>query len=231
MSEDSNVQYSEREALLYHSEGRPGKIEIIASKPMATQRDLALAYSPGVAVPVRAIAEDPALAYDYTAKGNLVAVISNGTAILGLGNLGALASKPAVIFPEGKEQVIFESAADLIFQTPRFYHSARKRLKEDLGGYCDYVEKHFGGEELPVDEIKGAIRKLKAEREGEIEVAGPGLAKTLTELGLIDEYRIYLHPVVLGQGTPYFAGPRPRLRLVSHDRIGADVIRLTYVPA
>ena len=96
MAEESNVQFSEREALLYHSEGRPGKIEIIASKPMATQRDLALAYSPGVAVPVRAIAEDPSLAYDYTAKGNLVAVISNGTAILGLGNLGALASKPVM---------------------------------------------------------------------------------------------------------------------------------------
>ncbi|MFY0075936.1 NADP-dependent malic enzyme, partial [Acinetobacter baumannii] len=99
----------EREALLFHSEGRPGKIEIIASKPMATQRDLALAYSPGVAVPVRAIAEDPATAYDYTAKGNLVAVISNGTAILGLGNLGALASKPVM---EGKA-VLFKRFADV----------------------------------------------------------------------------------------------------------------------
>lgn len=80
-------------------------------------------------------------------------------------------------------------------------------------------------------ELEGAIRRLKAEREGEIEVAGPSLAHTLTELGLIDEYRIYLHPVVLGGGTRYFAGPRPRLRLVAHDRIGEDVIRLTYVPA
>ncbi len=79
MSEEPNVQFSEREALLFHSEGRPGKIEIVASKPMATQRDLALAYSPGVAVPVRAIADDPATAYDYTAKGNLVAVISNAS--------------------------------------------------------------------------------------------------------------------------------------------------------
>src|SRR3546814_2369142 len=93
MDSGSKVQFSDREALLYHSYGRPGKIEIIASKPMATQRDLSLAYSPGVAVPVKAIADDPATAYDYTAKGNLVAVISNGTAILGLGNLGALASK------------------------------------------------------------------------------------------------------------------------------------------
>jgi len=109
MSEESNVEFSEREALLFHSEGRPGKIEIIASKPMATQRDLALAYSPGVAVPVRAIADDPATAYDYTARGNLVAVISNGTAILGLGNLGALASKPVM---EGKA-VLFKRFADV----------------------------------------------------------------------------------------------------------------------
>jgi dihydrofolate reductase len=80
-------------------------------------------------------------------------------------------------------------------------------------------------------DLESAIRKLKAERDGEIEVAGPDLAGSLTELGLIDEYRIYLHPVVLGQGTPYFAGPRPRLRLITHDRIGEDVIRLTYIPA
>jgi len=78
-------------------------------------------------------------------------------------------------------------------------------------------------------DLESAIRKLKAE--GEIEVAGPDLAGSLTELGLIDEYRIYLHPVVLGHGTPYFAGPRPPLRLMSHDRIGEDVIRLSYVPA
>ncbi|MBV9883374.1 MAG: NADP-dependent malic enzyme [Sphingomonadaceae bacterium] len=109
MSDDANVQFSDREALRYHSEGRPGKIEIVASKPMATQSDLALAYSPGVAVPVRAIAEDPSKAYDYTAKGNLVAVISNGTAILGLGNLGALASKPVM---EGKA-VLFKRFADV----------------------------------------------------------------------------------------------------------------------
>jgi dihydrofolate reductase len=81
------------------------------------------------------------------------------------------------------------------------------------------------------DDLEGAIRALKAEREGEIEIAGPDLARSLTALGLIDEYRIYLHPVVLGGGTPYFAGPRPPLRLMSHDRIGEDVIRLAYVPA
>jgi dihydrofolate reductase len=81
------------------------------------------------------------------------------------------------------------------------------------------------------DDLAGAIRRVKAERDGEIEVAGPALAHSLTELGLIDEYRIYLHPVVLGRGKPYFAGPRPPLRLVAHDRIGEDVIRLKYVPA
>ena len=80
-------------------------------------------------------------------------------------------------------------------------------------------------------DLEGAIRALKAERDGEIEIAGPDLARCLTDLGLIDEYRIYLHPVVLGRGTPYFAGPRPPLRLVAHDRIDGDVIRLTYVPA
>jgi len=84
---------------------------------------------------------------------------------------------------------------------------------------------------LVADDLAGAMRALKAGRDGEIEVAGPELARSLTELGLIDEYRIYLHPVVLGQGKPYFAGPRPPLRLMSHDRIGEDVIRLTYVPA
>jgi len=81
------------------------------------------------------------------------------------------------------------------------------------------------------DDLEAAIRAIKAKVDGEIEVAGPELAHSLTELGLIDEYRIYLHPEVLGQGKPYFAGPRPPLRLVSHDRIGEDVIRLTYVPA
>ena len=109
MSEENKVQFTEREALFYHQTIRPGKIEIIASKPMASQRDLSLAYSPGVAVPVRAIADNPATAYDYTAKGNLVAVISNGTAILGMGNLGALASKPVM---EGKA-VLFKRFADV----------------------------------------------------------------------------------------------------------------------
>jgi len=100
---------TDQEALLFHSEGRPGKLEVVATKPMATQRDLSLAYSPGVAVPVLAIAKDESLAYDYTTKGNFVAVITNGTAILGLGNLGALAAKPVM---EGKA-VLFKRFADI----------------------------------------------------------------------------------------------------------------------
>jgi malate dehydrogenase (oxaloacetate-decarboxylating)(NADP+) len=102
-------KYTDQEALDFHNSGRSGKIEIISSKPMTTKRDLALAYSPGVAAPVKVIAENPDAAYDYTSKGNLVAVISNGSAILGLGNLGALASKPVM---EGKA-VLFKRFADI----------------------------------------------------------------------------------------------------------------------
>lgn len=100
---------TDQEAIDFHARGRPGKLEITPTKPMATQRDLSLAYSPGVAVPVKAIAEDPSRAFDYTTRGNMVAVISNGTAILGLGNLGALASKPVM---EGKS-VLFKRFADV----------------------------------------------------------------------------------------------------------------------
>ena len=105
----SRPTFTDQEALQFHAQGRPGKLEVVATKPMATQRDLSLAYSPGVAVPVLAIAENPACAFDYTAKGNLVAVISNGTAILGLGNRGAMASKPVM---EGKA-VLFKRFADI----------------------------------------------------------------------------------------------------------------------
>ncbi len=101
--------YTDKEALEFHSHKKPGKIEISSSKNMTTKRDLALAYSPGVAAPVRAISDDPNAAYDYTSKGNLVAVISNGSAILGMGNLGALASKPVM---EGKA-VLFKRFADI----------------------------------------------------------------------------------------------------------------------
>ncbi|MDP3855937.1 NADP-dependent malic enzyme [Phenylobacterium sp.] len=109
MSDAEKRTFTDEEALHFHKYPTPGKIAIAATKPMATQRDLSLAYSPGVAVPVLKIAEDPEAAYDYTSKGNLVAVISNGTAILGLGNLGALASKPVM---EGKG-VLFKRFADV----------------------------------------------------------------------------------------------------------------------
>ncbi len=103
------ARITDQEALDFHAQGKPGKLEITPTKPLATQRDLSLAYSPGVAVPVAAIAKNPALAYQYTNKGNLVAVVSNGTAILGLGNLGALASKPVM---EGKG-ALFKRFADI----------------------------------------------------------------------------------------------------------------------
>ena len=106
---DREEHFSEKEALLFHAQGKPGKIEIKATKPLSTQRDLSLAYSPGVAAPVNAIAEEESSVYDYTSKGNIVAVISNGTAILGLGNLGAHASKPVM---EGKS-VLFKRFSDI----------------------------------------------------------------------------------------------------------------------
>ncbi len=136
-SAKSRLAVTDQEALQFHAQGKPGKLEIVPTKPMATQRDLALAYSPGVAVPVRAIAEDPSKAYDYTSKGNLVAVISNGTAILGLGNLGALASKPVM---EGKA-VLFKRFADVdsidlevATEDPEEFINAVKYLGPSFGG-------------------------------------------------------------------------------------------------
>ena len=107
--DDEKTTFTDEEALNFHARGKPGKLEVNPTKPMATQRDLSLAYSPGVAVPVQRIADDPDSAYDYTSKGNMVAVISNGTAILGMGDLGALASKPVM---EGKS-VLFKRFADI----------------------------------------------------------------------------------------------------------------------
>ncbi|WP_448585884.1 NADP-dependent malic enzyme [Thermaurantiacus sp.] len=137
MPEPERPLFSDREALLFHASGRPGKLEVVPTKPMATQRDLALAYSPGVAVPVLAIAGKPESAYDYTAKGNLVAVISNGSAILGLGNLGALASKPVM---EGKA-VLFKRFADvdsidleLATDDPERFIAAVELLEPSFGG-------------------------------------------------------------------------------------------------
>ncbi|HEY2226850.1 MAG TPA: NADP-dependent malic enzyme [Xanthobacteraceae bacterium] len=142
MTAENNVHgkrptFTDQEALLFHSQGRPGKLEVIATKPMATQRDLSLAYSPGVAVPVLAIAEDESLAYEYTTKGNFVAVITNGTAILGLGNRGALAAKPVM---EGKA-VLFKRFADIdsidlevSTEDPEEFINAVKFLGKSWGG-------------------------------------------------------------------------------------------------
>ncbi len=128
---------TDQEALQYHSRGRAGKLEIVATKPMATQRDLSLAYTPGVAVPAKAIAADPSTVYDYTSRGNMVAVITNGTAVLGLGNLGALASKPVM---EGKV-VLFKRFADidsidleLATEDPDEFVNAVKYLGPSFGG-------------------------------------------------------------------------------------------------
>ena len=109
MKKNKIEHYSDKEALEFHNLNKPGKIEINSSKPMTSKRDLALAYSPGVAAPVKEINKNPEKAYDYTTKGNLVAVISNGSAILGLGNLGAIASKPVM---EGKA-ILFKRFADI----------------------------------------------------------------------------------------------------------------------
>ena len=110
MTKKSKIDhYSDKEALDFHIDGKSGKIEVNSSKPLTTKRDLSLAYSPGVAAPVKEISKNPGKVYDYTSKGNLVAVISNGSAILGLGNLGALASKPVM---EGKA-VLFKRFADI----------------------------------------------------------------------------------------------------------------------
>jgi malate dehydrogenase (oxaloacetate-decarboxylating)(NADP+) len=146
------------EALAYHSGGRKGKIEVVPTKPTATQRDLALAYSPGVAAPCLEIARDPLLAYEYTAKGNLVAVISNGTAVLGLGNIGPLAGKPVM---EGKG-VLFKRFADIdVFD-----------LEIDTQDVDEFVrtvkllEPTFGGvnlEDIKAPECFEIERRLKAE--------------------------------------------------------------------
>ncbi len=146
---------TDQEALQFHARGRPGKLEIVPTKPMATQRDLSLAYSPGVAAPVKAIAKDPSTVYDYTVRGNMVAVITNGTAILGLGNLGALAAKPVM---EGKA-VLFKRFADVDSidlevgtEDPDEFVNAVKYLGPSFGGInledikapeCFYIEERL----------------------------------------------------------------------------------------
>jgi hypothetical protein len=148
--------FTEQEALQFHQRGKPGKLEINPTKPMATQRDLSLAYSPGVAVPVRRIAEDPNSAFDYTTRGNLVAVISNGTAILGLGNLGALASKPVM---EGKA-VLFKKFAGIDVFDIEINEKNVERLVDIIAA----LEPTFGGinlEDIKAPECFYVERKLR----------------------------------------------------------------------
>ena len=135
---------TDKEALLFHSRGRPGKLAVIATKPMATQRDLSLAYSPGVAAPVLAIAQNPSLAYDYTIKGNMVAIITNGTAILGLGDLGALAAKPVM---EGKA-ALFKRFADI----DSIDLEVDTKDVEEFIGAVRYLGPTFGG--INLEDIK-----------------------------------------------------------------------------
>jgi len=136
-SKSAEARFTDQEALQFHAQGKPGKLEITPTKPLTTQRDLSLAYSPGVAVPVNAIAQDPHAAYDYTNKGNLVAVVSNGTAILGLGNLGALAAKPVM---EGKGALFKRfadiDAIDLLVDTqdPEQFINSVRYLSPSFGG-------------------------------------------------------------------------------------------------
>src|SRR5918999_282243 len=149
---------SGEEALAYHSRGRKGKIQVVPTKPTASQRDLSLAYSPGVAVPCREIEKEPLLAYEYTAKGNLVAVISNGTAVLGLGNIGALAGKPVM---EGKG-VLFKRFADIDV----FDLEVATTDVEEFIRTVKLLEPTFGGinlEDIRAPECFEIERRLKAE--------------------------------------------------------------------
>ena len=138
------MSVTKQEALDYHQGNRPGKIEVVSSKPCRTQRDLSLAYTPGVAVPCLEIEKNPLDAYKYTAKGNLVAVVSNGTAVLGLGDIGALAGKPVM---EGKG-VLFKRFADIdVFDIELNTHNADEIIKT-----CQLLEPTFGG--INLEDIK-----------------------------------------------------------------------------
>lgn len=154
----SNISNLDQEALLYHQQGKPGKIEVISSKPCATEKDLSLAYSPGVAAPCKAIAKDPSKVYDYTAKGNLVAVISNGTAVLGLGNIGPAAGKPVM---EGKGVLFKQFAGIDVFDI--------EVDTTDVDVFCNAVrvlEPTFGGinlEDIKAPECFEIEERLKKE--------------------------------------------------------------------
>src|SRR5690348_17167332 len=130
------MTYTREDALEYHERGRPGKISVVPTKPLANQRDLSLAYSPGVAEPCREITRDPESVYRYTDKGNLVAVVTNGTAVLGLGNIGALAGKPVM---EGKG-ILFKAFADIDV----FDLEVGSEDPQDLIRFCQLLEPTVG---------------------------------------------------------------------------------------
>ena len=193
---------TKEQALRYHCQGRPGKIEVVATKPLSTQLDLALAYSPGVAEPCREIARDPDCAYQYTAKGNLVAVISNGSAVLGLGNIGALASKPVM---EGKG-VLFKRFAGLdVFDIEVECSSADEfidsvaRLQPTFGGInledikapeCFYIEEQL--------RRRCSIPVMHDDQHGTAIISGAAL---LNACELVDKPIDGLSIVVLGSGA------------------------------
>lgn len=209
-----SARITAQEALQFHAQGKPGKLEITPTKPLATQRDLSLAYSPGVAVPVEAIHENPALAYEYTNKGNMVAVVSNGTAILGLGNLGALASKPVM---EGKA-VLFKRFADLdafdieVDETdPQRFVDIVCAIAPTFGGInledirapeCFFIEEEC--------KRRCEIAVLHDDQHGTAITVGAGLLNALELIGkCIDRVRV----VFSGAGAAGFACAKYFLRL------------------
>ena len=194
-----------QEALDYHSEGKPGKIEVVSTKSVATARDLSLAYSPGVAEPCLAIHENPEDVFKYTARGNLVAVVSNGTAVLGLGNIGPLASKPVM---EGKG-VLFKSFAGIDV----FDLEIASETAEDVIKFCELLEPTVGGinlEDISAPSCFVIERTLKErldipvfhdDQHGTAIIAGAALLNALEIIGKkIDE----VHVVFSGAGASGF---------------------------
>ena len=210
----TSKKISREEALAYHSRGRKGKIQVVATKPTASQRDLSLAYTPGVAVPCKEIEKEPLLAYEYTAKGNLVAVISNGTAVLGLGNIGALAGKPVM---EGKG-VLFKRFADIDV----FDLEVATTDVEELVRTVKLLEPTFGGinlEDIRAPDCFEIERRLKAEmsipvfhddQHGTAIISGAALLNALALAGKkIEEVRI----VFSGAGAAALSCARLYLQL------------------
>jgi malate dehydrogenase (oxaloacetate-decarboxylating)(NADP+) len=219
------------DALAYHSQGRKGKIQVVPTKPTLTQRDLSLAYSPGVAYPCKEIQRDPLLAYEYTAKGNLVAVISNGTAVLGLGNIGALAGKPVM---EGKG-VLFKRFADIDV----FDLEIATEDPEELIRAVKLLEPSFGGinlEDIRAPDCFEVERRLKAEmsipvfhddQHGTAIISGAALLNALHLVGKsIEDVRI----VFSGAGAAALSCAKLYLKLGarSENFVVSDIAGVVY---